>query len=134
LPGVLRVPVPIQLLGHGAELNQEVARQVFGVDLAPREREEQMPEVFLMREISSPLRPAIPLYRGHFATIWKTQLRKFDTGPSAPDSFQALQRRSRNLGLQSRRVRRQRCSRHWRIIDAEHPHCWFEPTCIRVPI
>ena len=46
LPGVLRVPVPVQLLGYGAELNQEVARQVFGVDLAPREREEQMPEVF----------------------------------------------------------------------------------------
>jgi len=34
LPGVLLVPVPVQLLGHGAKLNQEVAGQVLGIDLA----------------------------------------------------------------------------------------------------
>jgi hypothetical protein len=35
LPGVLLVPVAVQLLGRRAELDQEVARQVFGFDVTP---------------------------------------------------------------------------------------------------
>jgi hypothetical protein len=35
LPGVLLIPVPVKLLGHGAELNQEVTGQVLGLNLAP---------------------------------------------------------------------------------------------------
>ena len=35
LPGVVFVPVPVQRLGHRAELDQEVAGQVFRLDLAP---------------------------------------------------------------------------------------------------
>jgi hypothetical protein len=35
LPGVLLTRVPVQLRGHGTELNQEVIRQVFGIDLDP---------------------------------------------------------------------------------------------------
>jgi hypothetical protein len=34
LSGVLFVPPPVQRLGHRAKLDQEVARQVLGVDLA----------------------------------------------------------------------------------------------------
>jgi hypothetical protein len=34
LPGVLFVPVPVQMLRHGAELDEEVDRQVLGFDLA----------------------------------------------------------------------------------------------------
>ena len=35
LAGVLFVPPPVQRLGHRAELDQEVAGQVFGIELAP---------------------------------------------------------------------------------------------------
>ncbi len=35
MAGVLLVPVPVQMLGHRAELDQEVAGQVLGFDLAP---------------------------------------------------------------------------------------------------
>ena len=35
LPGFLLVPVPVQLLGHGTELDQEVTGEVLGLDLAP---------------------------------------------------------------------------------------------------
>ena len=31
---VFLVPVPVEVLGHGAELDQEVAGQVLGLDLA----------------------------------------------------------------------------------------------------
>jgi hypothetical protein len=33
LPGVTFVPVPVEVLGHDAELHDEVAGQVFGLDL-----------------------------------------------------------------------------------------------------
>jgi hypothetical protein len=32
LPGIFLVPVPVQVLGHAAELDQEVAGQVFRLD------------------------------------------------------------------------------------------------------
>ena len=34
LAGVAFVPVPVEMLGHGAELDDQVARQVLGLDLA----------------------------------------------------------------------------------------------------
>jgi hypothetical protein len=33
--GVLLEPVPVQMLGHRAELHKEIARQIFWADLAP---------------------------------------------------------------------------------------------------
>jgi hypothetical protein len=35
LAGVLLVPVPVQALGHSPELDQEVTRQILGLQLAP---------------------------------------------------------------------------------------------------
>jgi hypothetical protein len=35
LPRVLLVPVPVQMLGHASQLDQEVTGEVFGIDLAP---------------------------------------------------------------------------------------------------
>ena len=34
LPGIALVPVPIEVLGHASELNDEIAGQVLGLDLA----------------------------------------------------------------------------------------------------
>ena len=34
LAGVALVPVPVEVLGHGAELDDQVVGQVFGLDLA----------------------------------------------------------------------------------------------------
>ena len=34
LAGVAFVPVPVEMLGHGAELDDQVCRQVLGLDLA----------------------------------------------------------------------------------------------------
>jgi hypothetical protein len=36
VPGIGRVPVPIEVVGHDPELDNEIARQVFEFDLAPR--------------------------------------------------------------------------------------------------
>ena len=35
LPGIGLVPAPIEVLGGDAELDNEVTRKVFGLDLAP---------------------------------------------------------------------------------------------------
>ena len=34
MTGILLEPAPVQMLGNGAELNQEVTRQIPGLDLA----------------------------------------------------------------------------------------------------
>ena len=34
LAGIALVPVPVEVLGHGAELDDQVVRQVLGLDLA----------------------------------------------------------------------------------------------------
>ncbi len=34
LAGVALVPVPVEVLGHGAELDDQVGREVFGLDFA----------------------------------------------------------------------------------------------------
>jgi hypothetical protein len=73
LPGVLLIPVAVQLLGHCAELDQEVARQALGLDLTPLltpEADERASSLPMMMRASEP-----PMNERRFVIIVVSKLK-----------------------------------------------------------